>query len=82
MKLKEIRQLRGFSQNTLAKALGVNPSNIMKYESGVNSLDGAKLISLLKICNTLDCRLEDLLSDPETLEQMRIYNERCFKNEG
>ena len=71
MKLKEIRQLRGFSQNTLAKALGVNPSNIMKYESGVNSLDGAKLISLLKICNTLDCRLEDLLRSTPQLPGIR-----------
>lgn len=81
MKLKEIRQLRGFSQNTLARAVGVNPSNIMKYESRVNSLDGAKLISLLKICNTLDCRLEDIVDDAELLKQLQIYSERIKRAE-
>lgn len=81
MKLKEIRQLQGFSQNTLARAVGVNPSNIMKYESGVNSLDGAKLISLLKICNTLDCRLEDIVDDAELLKQLQIYSERIKRAE-
>ena len=39
-------------------------------------MHGAKLSTLLKLCLALDCRLSDILDDPETLDLLRQYGER------
>ena len=37
---------------------------------------GAKLKTLLKVCVALECRLEDIVTDDETLALIAAYNRR------
>ena len=48
---------------------------IQEYEHEARDINGAKLLTLLKLCNAMGCRLEDILDDPETLEELEKYNE-------
>ena len=47
---------------------------IQEYEHEARDINGAKLLTLLKLCNTMGCRLEDILDDPETIEELGKYN--------
>lgn len=53
-RLVKIRRYRGVTQRDLAIAIGVDPSNLSKYESGKirPSID-----ILVDWCNALDCSL-------------------------
>lgn len=71
MKLKEIREQRRISRSELSAASGVNIRTIESYEQGKKDINGAKLKTLLKLCQTLNCRLEDILEDPELIELLK-----------
>lgn len=73
-KLKALREARGLSQSQLAKMVGISARVLQNYEQGVRDLNGAKLATLLKICNALECRLADILTDEETLELLKTYD--------
>ena len=73
-KLQEVRKAAGFSQAGLADSSGVTKRMILGYEQGSRDINGAKLLTLLKLCNTLECRLEDILDDPETLAALERYH--------
>lgn len=72
-KLKTVRLAAGMSQSQLAKAAGVSVRVLQDYERGARDISGAKLATLLKICNALDCSLLDILADPETLDLLKEY---------
>lgn len=72
-KLKAVRQAAGMSQSQLAKAAGISVRVLQDYERGARDISGAKLATLLKICNALDCSLRDILADPETLGLLEKY---------
>lgn len=72
-KLQNRRKEAGLSQSQLAKAAGINFRVYQNYEQGVRDLNGAGLSTLLKICKALDCRLSDILTDPDTLELLKEY---------
>lgn len=67
-KLKELREKSGLSQSQLAKLSGVNVRVLQNYEQGARNLNGAKLNTLLLFCKALNCKLHDLVTDPQTLE--------------
>ena len=75
-KLKAIRIKSGFTQREVAEESGVDIRIYQGYEQGLRSIDGAKLVTLLKICSALNCPLEDILEDEETLEALskQFYN--------
>ena len=73
-KLQQIRLEKGFSQSGLSESAGVSLKTLQKYESKALDINGAKLLTLLKLCNALDCRLEDILDDSETLAALERYN--------
>lgn len=73
-KLKEMREARGLSQSKLASTAGISTRVLQNYEQGVRDLNGAKLVTLLKLCNALKCNLADLLTDEDTLAQLKVYN--------
>lgn len=77
--LKQNRKLSGMSQKELADRTGLKISMIQQYEQGIRNLNGAKLGTLLKLCNALGCPLSALITDPETLSELKTYenNEEC-----
>jgi DNA-binding Xre family transcriptional regulator len=46
------------------------------YERGARDLNGARLATLLRICNALRCGLADILTDKETLTLLEAYTAR------
>ena len=74
--LKQTRESRGISQADLAESSGITVRMIQNYEQGQNDLNGAKLATLLKICNALDCDLSAIITDPDTLDLLEKYENR------
>lgn len=74
--LQRLRKEAGLSQSQLANAAGVNVQVLQQYERGARDLNGAKLVTLLKLCNALECKLADIITDEETLEQLGNYDNR------
>ena len=56
--LKEIRRIKGFTQDELAEKLQLNKFTISKYEQGTREPD---LATLEKIKIVLNCSYDDLL---------------------
>ena len=74
-KLQQMRKERGLSQATLAEKAGLNVRTIQHYEQGSKDLNGARLSTLLKLCKVLDCKMVDILNDPETVELLKEYGD-------
>lgn len=74
--LQGLRKKAGLSQSKLAAAAGINVQVLQQYERVARDLNGAKLLTLLKICNALECRLVDIITDNDTLDQLGSYGER------
>ena len=58
--LRKARKAANFTQEQLAKALGVNRATVSKYETGEIS---PSVDQLIKICNILDVSFEELIGD-------------------
>ena len=71
--LQRLRKAAGFSQSQLAKLAGVNVQVLQQYERGARDLNGAKLLTLLKLCNALECGLADIITDKEKREKLSAY---------
>lgn len=72
-KLKELRLAAGLSQIQLAEKAGVNVRVLQHYEQGSKNFDHARIDILLKYCIALNCKLSDLIEDPEYLELLKKY---------
>ena len=48
--LRVARQLQGFTQSTLAEALGVSPSLVCRYEEGLVDITLSKMLEWCSIC--------------------------------
>lgn len=72
-KLQNTRLTNEMSQSQLATAANINPRMLQYYEQGAKDLSGAKLATLLKICLALNCKLEDIIPDGETVELLEQY---------
>lgn len=66
-KLKEMRESRGLSQNQLAKKTGLNVRTLQHYEQHTKNFDHARIDTIMKVCITLNCKLEDVIEDEEFL---------------
>lgn len=73
--LQRLRKEAGLSQSQLAAATGIKVQVLQQYEQGTRDLNGAKLPTLLKICNALECRLADIITNEETLTLLKAYGE-------
>ena len=60
----------------LAKKADINSRVLQTYEQDDRDIAGAKLKTLLKVCVALECRLEDIVTDDETLALIAAYNRR------
>lgn len=75
-KLQELRQKAGLSQSQLAAISNIDKRVIQAYEQGARNLNGAKLITLLQFCKALNCKLSDIITDPQCLALIRdVYGE-------
>lgn len=72
--LQKLRKAAGLSQSQLANKAGIRVQVLQQYEQGARDLSGAKLATLLKLCNALECRLADIVTDEETLELLKAYD--------
>ena len=72
-RLKALRESRGLSQSQLAKKADINSRFLQTYEQDYRDIAGAKLKTILKICVALGCRLEDIVTDEETLTLIAAY---------
>lgn len=72
-KLQNARQAAGMSQSQLARAAGISVRVLQDYERGARDISGAKLATLLKLCNALNCKLRDIIADPDTIELLDVY---------
>lgn len=70
-KLKTARQAAGLSQAQLAEMAGISLSALQKYERDAKDINGAKLLTLLKLKVAIGCRLEDILTDEEVLNLLK-----------
>ena len=72
-KLKALRVKAGLSQSELAGYAGLNLRSYQHYEQGSHPLHRAALDTLLKICLALNCRLTDIIDDPDTIKLIKKY---------
>ena len=69
-----MREMRELTQWEIAELSGVSFRMIKDYEQGQRDINGAKLLTLLKLCAALRCRLEDIVDDVETLASLYEYD--------
>jgi transcriptional regulator with XRE-family HTH domain len=60
-KLKRIREEKNITQSKLSEVSGVNLRILQYYEQGYKDINNAKGITLYKIAQALECKIEDLL---------------------
>lgn len=70
-KLKEMRQSRGLSQIQLAEKTGLNVRVLQHYEQGSKIFDNARIDTIMKVCIALNCKLEDVIENPEYLDLIK-----------
>lgn len=70
-KLRRLRVSKGFSQSELAEYSGVTIQNIRRYEQSAAPINNAKLKTLIALCRTLGCTIEDIIESEELLCKYR-----------
>ena len=61
-KLKQIREVKNLSQSKLAEISGVDIRNIQYYEQGYRDINKAQAVTLHKLAQALECKIEDILN--------------------
>lgn len=57
MRIGEMRERAGMTQAQLADSMGVNPSTVCRWESGVSNPVASKVI---RLANLLHCTIDEL----------------------
>lgn len=73
-KLKALRLKAGLTQREVVEATGINAGTYTQYEQGVKNFDNARINVILKVCVVLNCRIDDIMENPEYI---KAYNEYC-----
>ena len=71
--LKINRELAEMSLRGLADKTGISEEILQSYEDCPEKINEAGLMHLLKICNVMDCRLTEILTDKEIVNELKIY---------
>lgn len=59
--LKKIRESKSMTRSQLSEASGVNLRILQYYEQGYKDINKAQAITLYRVANALDCKIENLL---------------------
>lgn len=70
MALQNMRKLRGLSQLQLAEKAGISFRTIQHYEQGSKDINNAKLLTLCKIADALNCKISDIFNDDQELIEL------------
>ena len=75
LKLKKKRLEAGLSQSQLAEKAGMNVRTLQHYEqeNSPKNFDHARIDTILRVCLALNCKLEDVIENPEYLELLEKY---------
>ena len=73
MSLQEKRKEKGLSQSQLANKAGVKFRMLQHYEQASKDINGAKLNTLLNLAIALECKISDIVTDPELIEKIKMY---------
>jgi transcriptional regulator with XRE-family HTH domain len=57
-----MREKRGLTQAELAEKSGVNMRMLQHYEQGFKDINGAKVVTVLRIADALDCDIREILN--------------------
>lgn len=71
-KLKSVRLASGLTQKEVAERASLSTAQYAQYEQGFRSIDGCKLITLLRLCKALECNLVDIVESPELIELLTL----------
>jgi transcriptional regulator with XRE-family HTH domain len=75
-KLKEVRMNKGLSQSKLADLAGINVRTLQHYEQGSKNFDHARLDTIFSVCNALECKLSEIITDENYIEIIGKYEDR------
>ena len=75
-KLKEVRMSKGLSQSKLADLAGINVRTLQHYEQGSKNFDHARLDTIFSVCNALECKLSDIITDGNYIDIIEKYENR------
>lgn len=64
-RVRELREAKGWSQEELARRVGLNPKTIYNYEAGARGVKEPPLSTVKALANALNVTLEELLAEPE-----------------
>lgn len=64
-KLQEKRKEKGLTQKELSEATNIPKRTIINLENKQNKIDNTNIKTLLELCDALDCKIEDILEEPE-----------------
>lgn len=60
-KLKQIRKIKGLTQSELADKCNISVKSIQAYEQESRKLEKANKNTILKICEVLNCKINDII---------------------
>lgn len=78
--LKSLREKKGYTQAQLGELSGVNYRVIQHYEQGSKNIDGAKLDTLIRISDALECPLYEILENSDLKERLKKYFDEYTKS--
>lgn len=83
-RLRYFRELRNFSQERLAKEIGVVFQQVQKYEAGINRISCARL---LKILSVMDISVVDFFAGIAVVDNILVTDEEkqllsCYCSQG
>lgn len=75
-KLKKLRIKTGLSQKQFVEKADINFRTYQLYEQGAKLIENAHISTLLKICNGLNCKLEDIIENQDIIKILKEYKKR------
>ena len=73
-RLLKLRYKRNMTQSELSRRSGVTIRSIQNYEQQHRPIEGARLDALCSLCEALECKIEDILEDEETIRKYKRVN--------